>query len=195
MRSALASGPRLAFLAASSTAALLVSSCGSLAPHHVDLDGAEHSPLDASDAKGNVLLFITVDCPIANGYAPTIRKLVKDFAPRGVRFYLVHVDPDVTEEVARRHTKDFGYESPVLIDSEHALVQRLEATHTPEAFVLSRDSRIVYRGRIDDWYGDLGKKRPAPRTHELRAALDALLEGRPVPVARTEPVGCFIPEI
>lgn len=178
--------------------ALALSSCGSLTPPvptYVDLDGARRSPLDASDAKANVVLFITVDCPIANGYAPTIGKLVKDFHSRGVRFYLVHVDPDVTEERARRHAKDFGYESPVLIDAEHALVQRLEATHTPEAFVLTRENGIVYRGRIDDWYGDLGKKRPAPRTHELRAALDALLEGNPVPVARTEPIGCFIPDV
>jgi hypothetical protein len=178
--------------------ALALSSCGSLTPPgstFVDLGGAQHAPLDASDAKANVLLFITVDCPIANGYSPTIRKLVKDFAPRGVRFYLIHVDPDVTEEIARQHAKDFLYESPVLIDSDHALVRHLEATHTPEAFVLTHDGGVVYRGRIDDWYGDLGKKRPAPRKHELRAALDALLAGEPVPVARTEPVGCFIPEL
>jgi hypothetical protein len=66
---------------------------------------------------------------------------------------------------------------------------------TPEAAVYTPDHRLVYRGRIDDWYVDFGKPRAAPTTHDLEDALEAVLGGRPVADARTTAVGCFIGDL
>jgi hypothetical protein len=54
---------------------------------------------------------------------------------------------------------------------------------------------LAYRGRIDDLYPELGKKRAAPTKRDLREALAAVLAGKPVPVPRTEAVGCSIPDL
>jgi hypothetical protein len=53
---------------------------------------------------------------------------------------------------------------------------------------------VTYRGRIDDRYVDLGKKREAPSQRDLRAALDAALAGRAVLTSRTKAIGCLIPD-
>ena len=73
-------------------------------------------------------------------------------------------------------------------------MRRTGVTISPEAALVVRGGELAYRGRIDNWYGDLGRKRPRPTRFELRDALDAVLAGRPVLVPRAEAVGCFIPD-
>jgi hypothetical protein len=164
------------------------------ARRYADQHGRLHAPLQPSDGTANVLVFVTTDCPIANGYAPAIQSIAADYADRPVRLFLVHVDPGVTRAVATDHARSFGYELPILLDPTHALVQATGATITPEAVVVTRSGGMVYRGRIDDWYAALGRKRRFATTHELRDAIDAVLAGEPVPVERTTAVGCFVPD-
>ena len=160
----------------------------------MDLDGQPRKPLDLSGVKVNVVIFITNDCPIANSYAPEIKSIMGEYSPRGAGFFLVHVDPDVGLEKAKKHAADFGYENTILRDPRHVLVSELEADVTPEAFVIGK-SGVLYRGRIDDLYADLGKKRRQARTRDLRDALDAVLSGRAVKNPTTTAVGCYIPEL
>ncbi len=160
-----------------------------------DLAGTLHDPLDVGDAKANVLIFITDSCPIANQYAPEIRAIQQDHKDAPLKFYLVHVDPDLTVEAAQKHAEDYGHTCPVIRDRRHRLVQHLGVTMTPEAAVVTAGG-LVYRGRIDNWYGDVGRKRPLGATrHELRDALTALMAGKEIQVKRTEPVGCDLPQV
>ena len=59
-------------------------------------NGNSVEPLDLGDDKATVLIFISVDCPVANQYSPQIRDLVAANKDKPVRFCLVHVDPEVT---------------------------------------------------------------------------------------------------
>ena len=160
-----------------------------------DLDDKEQTPLTVDGAKAHVLFFVTTDCPIANGYAPEIAAIAKDFAGRPVRFYAVHVDSELTPEAARKHAKEYGLTVPVLIDTKHQLVTAAGATRIPEVAVLLPDGTVAYRGRIDDRFPGLGKKRPVPTQRDLRDALDAVLDGKPVVNPRTAVVGCSIPDL
>lgn len=164
-------------------------------PTYVALDGSKHWPLDPGDRKGNVLIFTTTDCPIANNYAPEINSIVADYAGKPVRIYLVHVDPDTTAESALAHAREYAYACPILLDPKQELAKQLEITVTPQAVVLTPGDKIAYRGRIDDQWGDLQKRRPAPTRRDLRQALDAILAGKPVPTSRTKAVGCNLPEL
>ena len=159
-----------------------------------DLQGRPCTPLLLGSSKANVVIFITNDCPIANAYAPEIQAIIREYSPRGAAFFLVHVDPDLTSEKAKKHAADFGYKCRILRDPKHLLVKRLEADITPEAFVISPGG-VKYRGRIDDLFADLGKKRRQARNLDLRNALDAVLAGKTVPSSKTEAVGCYIPEL
>lgn len=160
----------------------------------VDPDGAAHTLLQ-KDKKATALIFITHDCPIANGYAPEINRIVAQYAADGVDFYLVQVDPDLSAEAAKKHARDYGFKSTVLLDATHALVKLAGATTTPEAVVLSPGGKVLYRGRIDDRHKDLGKSRTEPTQRDLRNALDAILANRAVPVPETKAVGCYISDL
>lgn len=160
-----------------------------------DLDGRPHHPLTVAAVKAHVLLFITTDCPIANSYAPEIAAITRDYAKVPLRFYLVHSDPDLTADTARKHAKAYGLTAPILIDRKHQLVKATGVTLVPEVAVVLPGGKIAYCGRIDDLYAEVGKKRPAPTTYDLRNALAAVLAGKPAEPARTQAVGCSIPEL
>lgn len=160
-----------------------------------DLDGAQHRPLDVTGAKANVLIFTTVDCPVANVYAPEITSIISDHIEDPLRFYLVHVDPDTTVAKAREHAREYGLAGSLILDPEHKLVVETGATITPEAVVITVDGKIAYRGRIDNLYGGLGRKRLEATRHELRDVLRAVLGGREVESAGEEAVGCLIADL
>jgi AhpC/TSA family len=140
----------------------------------------------------SVLIFISADCPISNRYAPEIQRLHAEFAPTGIRFTLVYPNPSDDVAVIGRHIRDYGLPARVERDPDHVLVKKARATVTPEAVVFDSKDRLVYRGRIDDRFVELGRERPAATKHDLRNALNAILAGRRVDPAQTQAVGCFI---
>ena len=162
------------------------------APGATDLDGRAATPLRVG--KISVLIFVRTDCPISNRYAPEIQRLSKAYRLRGVEFWLVYPNPDETAGGIRRHAADYGYDLGLLRDPTHDLVQRSQVTITPEAAVFSGE-RLVYHGRIDDRYPDLGKARRTTGAHDLEDALESVLAGRPVRTAVTRAVGCSIADL
>lgn len=161
------------------------------AVHLLDVAGRDFTPTVVRDANAHVVIFMGLECPIANGYAPEIELMTREYAPRGVRVFLVWVDRDATAEKVSAHVQDFSLSAPSLLDTDHALVHALGAQVTPECVVF--DARgIAYRGRIDDQYVALGKKRNVLTSHDLRDALDLVLNGTRTAASHTTPIGCMI---
>jgi hypothetical protein len=161
----------------------------------IDVRGAVQRPFGEHGVAAVVLVFTLQDCPIANAYVPTLNRLVEQYGPRGVRMLLVHVDPQLSTEAARKHAEEYQIKAPVIMDREHDLVKRAGATKSPEAAVLSPAGEILYLGRIDDTYAGLGKRRTHVTTHDLKDALEAILAGRAVSQTKTEAIGCYIPSL
>jgi hypothetical protein len=69
--------------------------------------------------------------------------------------------------------------------------RRLNATVTPEVFVIHNDS-VMYHGRIDDSFVRVGKRRAHVKNRELRNALDRILQGGMVEINHVPAVGCII---
>ncbi len=159
-----------------------------------DANGKQVLLLQDKTSKATVLLFVTNDCPITNAYAPEIKRIVDAYSPRKVAFYLVYADPELKAATVRQHVREYRLPCPALLDPTHTLVHFTQATVTPEAVILAPDGKRLYRGRIDNRYIDFGKARFAATTHDLREALDAVLQGRPAPHPITKAVGCFIPD-
>lgn len=157
----------------------------------VAVDG-ETTAIPAEGAKATVLVFVSSTCPIANGYAPEINRLTEEFEPQGIELCLVHTEPDLSQDDAEEHLEQFGYKCRVLLDPKRELVAMTGATVTPEVAVLSPESELLYRGRIDDRFPDIGIQKSTPAKTELRDALTAILSDEPIAVARTKAVGCLI---
>src|SRR6185295_8389253 len=132
-----------------------------------DVHGKLHTPLKPESQKATVFVFITHDCPISNGYAPEVNRIVAEYVAKKIAFYVMYVDSDLSATEAARHTKDFDYRCPTLLDPTHQLVERTKTTVTPETAMLTPDGKLVYHDRIDDLYVDYGKRRNEANQRDL----------------------------
>jgi thiol-disulfide isomerase/thioredoxin len=158
----------------------------------LDLDGHPADPFALAGSKIVVLLFIRTDCPVSNRYAPTIQELSARYAPRAAFFLIYPVKSESPEQI-RKHVADYRYHLPTFRDPELTLARFSQVSITPEVAVFSSARKLLYHGRIDDWYVEFTRARHAPTTHELIDSLDAAISGRAVAVSSAPAVGCFIP--
>lgn len=156
-----------------------------------DHRGAWHTLDEARDRKVVVLVFLGIECPLAEAYAPRLAELARDFGKRGVAFFGVDANEQDGPVAIGRFAEKHGLPFPILKDVGNGLADRLGAERTPEVFVLDRSRAIVYQGRVDDQYA-IGIHRPSSTRHDLVDALEAVLAGRPVATPRTDAVGCKI---
>jgi hypothetical protein len=161
----------------------------------VDLSEHAADPFDNGGAKLLAFVFVRIDCPISNAYAPEIRRLHDRFAPRGVVFRLIYVGKDESSPAIYRHLRDFQYPCGALRDPQSAFARKSRVSVTPEAALFRPDGTLLYHGRIDDRYVDFGKARPEAKRHDLAEALALALAGKPVPPAAGPTIGCFIEEV
>lgn len=161
----------------------------------LDLSGRAINPLIVEPGSvATVLVFTTTDCPISNRYAPEIQRLESRFGQQ-VRFVLVFPVAADSTAVIRNHLKKFAYSSEAVRDTAQELVKHTGVTISPEVAVLNAKSQLVYRGRIDDRYLELGRDRPYPTVRDLERALEAVVASKPVAVGETQAVGCILADL
>jgi thiol-disulfide isomerase/thioredoxin len=158
----------------------------------VDLDGKAVDPFHEAGSKAIVFLFVRSDCPISNRYAPTIQELSRRYSG-SAKFFLVYPIASENAQQIRKHLQEYDYHLPVLRDPELALARRSQVRITPEAAVFSGAGKLIYHGRIDDWYVEFGRSRREPTTHELASAIESVVAGKALASASEPAVGCFIP--
>lgn len=157
------------------------------------LAGLVLSLLVAEADRPTVYVFTTTDCPISNRYAPEIQRLAAKFGDK-TKFVLVYPVPSDSPDIIRAHHQKFGYSIEYIRDAGQTLLKQTGVTVTPEVAVM-RGSLVLYRGRIDDRYVELGKERPKPTTHDLEDALGAAIAGRRIAVKETRAVGCILADL
>ena len=141
--------------------------------------------------KALVLLFVRRDCPISNRYAPEIQRLYEQYSRHGIDFRLVYAETGLTTAAMEMHRKEYGYTIPALVDTDQKYVTRARARVTPEAAFFVH-GRLIYLGRIDDRYVDIGKARPDATRHDLEEVLAATVAGKSIRRRETKAVGCAI---
>lgn len=178
--------------------ALLLSVVATSAGAQLKATDLHGKPIDlgqAAPGEVNVLIFVRTDCPLSGRYAPTLQKLAEDHA-EAARFWLVYPDRAESAAVIQKYLKDYNYKRIAAVrDPGHALVKMAHARITPEAAVFDTKAHLVYHGRIDNWYVDVGHARSQPTTHELRDAIQASVAGKSVAVSETKAVGCYISDV
>ncbi|MGC2448652.1 MAG: thioredoxin-like domain-containing protein [Candidatus Sulfotelmatobacter sp.] len=159
----------------------------------VDLNGHAVNPLAADTGKVVVLVFLRRDCPVSGRYAPVIQQISRRYAD-SASFFLVYPDKSESSEAIRKSVADYGYHLPVVRDPEGSLAKLSHVQITPEVAVF-HNRKLVYDGRIDDWYVDLTRARPAPTTHELEDAIRAAQTGSSLAHNEVRGVGCYIADV
>lgn len=158
----------------------------------IDVEGRIHRIGGRESTKAVAFVFLSHECPISNQYVAELNRLAGAQPKDQVEFYGVVADRATTRAAAVAFAKEFNVEFPVLFDASGEIAALLDPSHVPEAFVFSRRGDLVYRGRIDNLYAALGKRRPAPTERNLADALEAAVQSRAPAVSETEVVGCKI---
>jgi len=182
-----------AILFAATLSSLPRSSAG--APQDADArNPAQANPFLSAAGKVVVLIFVRTDCPIANRYAPEIARLSAAHASDAA-FWMVYPDKRESADEIRKHQRAYHLALPVLRDPQSALMKRAQASVTPEAAVFDTKGRLVYHGRIDNWFADFGRARAAATTHELSDAIAAAESGHPETLPSVPAVGCYLSDL
>ncbi len=156
-----------------------------------DFGGKPYRLSDFADRQAVVIVYLGTECPLAKLYAPRLVELADKFAKQNVAVLAINSNQqDSLSELAAYH-KTHGLNFPLLKDLGNVVADQMGAIRTPEAFLVDRNRKIQYWGRIDDQFV-VGRQRNDATRHDLVAAVDELLGGEPISVATTEAPGCFI---
>lgn len=149
---------------------------------------------DIAAHRAFVVMFLCNHCPYVIHVLPELKRLTDDYIARGTGFVAISANdvekypadaPDLMAALARRE----GWSFPYLYDESQEVARAYDAACTPDFYVFSADRQLFYRGRLDG--SRPGNELPLTGA-DLRAALDAVLTGRPAPDKQYPSAGCNI---
>jgi len=158
------------------------------------LDGGQVSRQDFLGRPGLMVMFICNHCPFVQHLADALAQLGNDYSDRDLGIVAISSNdtekyPQDNAQAMREEARQRGYRFPYLLDETQEVAKAYGAACTPDFFLFDVEHRLVYRGQFDD-------SRPSleiPVTgRDLRAAIDALLAGQPVPETQRPSIGCNI---
>jgi peroxiredoxin len=161
-----------------------------------DFNGDPVSPDDFRDAPALLVAFICRHCPFVRHIRHGFAGFAREAQARGLSIIAINSNdieafPEDGPDGMRAESAEAGYTFPYLFDETQEVAKAFRAACTPDLYLFDRDRRLVYRGRFDE-----SRPRttpPMPVTgRDLRAAVDAVLAGTPVPQDQKGSVGCNI---
>ena len=149
---------------------------------------------DAAGPRGLLVMFICAHCPYVVHVQDELARIGRDYAGRGVGVVAISANdaaayPDDGTAGLAAQARGAGFTFPYLYDEAQTVARAYDAACTPDLYLFGPDLALVYRGQLDD----SRPKNDRPVTgRDLRAALDAVVDGRPVPAEQTPSLGCGI---
>ncbi len=138
-----------------------------------------------------VYIFLSEDCPICRYYVHEINRLHEKYQSDKLEFVGVFPNFSSKQEKINTFVSDYHLKIPTQTDYFKSLAKKLDAELTPEVFVVNQQEEIVYRGRIDNSYASIGKRRRVVTERDLDTYLSELTSGT-VSISHTEAIGCYI---
>lgn len=159
-----------------------------------NVDGRALSLADAAGPKGTVVMFICNHCPFVKHVADQLAALGRDVMPLGIGVVAissndVSTHPADSPEQMVHEAEDRGYPFPYLYDESQEVAKDYHAACTPDFFLFDAGRKLVYRGQLDA--SRPGNEVPVTGA-DLRAAIDAVLAGKPVATEQRPSLGCNI---
>lgn len=149
---------------------------------------------EVATGRALLVIFLCKHCPYVQHILPEIDRIEADYAPKGLRIVGItsndaSVYPDDAPAPTAEMVRSRGWSFPVLYDESQEVARAYQAVCTPELYVFDAGRALAYHGQLDD----SRHKNTIPLSGaDLRAALDAVLAGTPVPGPQRHAVGCSI---
>jgi peroxiredoxin len=159
-----------------------------------DLEGKTVCLDDFWQCRALLVMFICNHCPYVRHVRKSVAELAREYQPRGLGVVAIASNdleqyPQDGPQGMREESEEAGYTFPYLLDETQEVAKSYRAACTPDFFLFDANRCLVYRGQFDD--SRPGNEIPVTG-RDLRAAIDAVLEGRE-PLAQQKPsIGCNI---
>lgn len=159
-----------------------------------DTEGCEVRLDDLRDTPALLVMFLSNHCPYVIHLRDHLAQFIAAYQPKGLAAVAICANdvaryPADSPEKMREEAALAGYTFPYLFDASQEVAKAYHAACTPDFFLFDADRELVYRGRYD-------QSRPGngvPITgHDLAAAIDATLAGRPPEGEQIPSMGCNI---
>lgn len=153
--------------------------------------------LEAKPISGDsltVYVFLHDECKISQFYTPELTRLSETYRSKKIGFVGYFPNVASTSERIAAFAKDYHISFPLRADYSKDLTRKLGITITPEVAVWDhRTEQQIYRGRIDDSYVRVGKRKTHPQQYDLVGIIeDWLTHPDPQLLVQTQAIGCFI---
>ncbi len=149
---------------------------------------------DFKNAPALLVIFMCNHCPYVKHIRQGLSQLGRDYLSKGAAIVAISSNdaanyPDDSPARMKEEVKSAGYLFPYLYDESQAVAKNYRAACTPDFYLFDRQQKLVYRGQFDD--SRPGNNLPVTGK-DLRAALDAVLAGKPVSPDQKPSIGCNI---
>jgi peroxiredoxin len=170
---------------------------GTVAPDFALTDVVSGKTIRRDDFRGKkalLVMFICAHCPFVKHVEKELAKFGQDYSTQPVGIVAISSNDAATypadnPEGLKKQAETFGFTFPYLHDESQSVARAYDAACTPDIYLFDTDFKLVYRGQFD-------ASRPSNTIQvtgqDLRAALDAVLAGRPVPADQKPSIGCNI---
>ncbi len=155
-----------------------------------DVNGKTHSLTDYNKSKAIVIIFVSTQCPVSNDYNTRMAKLYENYKDKNITVLGINSNKAESISEIKSHAEKNKFGFPVLKDEKNVIADKFAASFTPEVYVLDPSFSVVYHGRIDDSRDESGVS-----VKDLSKALDEILQGKKVTIAKTKAFGCTIKRV
>ena len=149
---------------------------------------------DFRGKKGLLVMFICAHCPYVRHIEKSLGQFAADYSSQPLGMVAISsndtaASPSDSPEGLKKQAQDNGFVFPYLYDESQKTARAYKAACTPDIFLFDKDLKLVYRGQYDS----SRPKNNVPVTGiDLRAAIDLMLDGKPVPTEQRPSIGCNI---
>ncbi len=140
-----------------------------------------------------VYFFLLEDCKITQAYIPEIKKLHAEFESDSIEFKAFFPSPSSDENLVKTFFDDYHPGLTCVIDDNQKMAKKFDISVMPEVVIYQENiNKVLYQGRIDNWFAGLGKRRAKATKHELRDCLIKIQKAQAIQAQKTEAIGCYL---
>jgi len=157
------------------------------------VDGKKYSLQSFTNYNVLVIIFMCNHCPYVQAVIQRLINLQQEFLGEGVCLVGINSNdiikyPDDSFENMYRVSKEWGMNFPYLFDESQEVAKKYTAVCTPDIYVYGAKRTLLYRGRVDDNWGNPDKV----FRRDLKQAIDNILSGRNIDIKQIPSMGCSI---
>ncbi len=145
-------------------------------------------------AKGLLVMFICRHCPFVVHVKDELARIGRDYGNKGIGIVAISSNdaasyPDDAPKPLKEMAEQTGFTFPLCYDEAQEVARAFTAACTPDFFLFDAKRKLVYRGQLD---GSRPGNNVPVTGRDLRASIDAVIAGKPVPAEQKPSLGCSI---